>query len=483
MNLWLVIKSVIVFLEQQWFVLVRQIEIKLLLLLLAQTHFAAFAQLSVLDKAESFFYNKEYENSSELYNNILKNEYSSKKDVAVAKCRIALININEKDFMQSQIYLEEALSENILSLPMTSICSYGLLQIYIKFQKYALAVSLVKVLEFPNLQPTYLAKYYALAAEAARFSLNKEFEKLQLKKLKDLMKKQNYQYISLNKEETKKISLFDIESRLSVLNFDENISSEFSNDYVANVFISKMKEGDHSTALEILEKKSSQNAESITFDSGINIKNSLLRSRLVQLLHDNPQEMRIGVILANGEKKQQYNQNFLRGISSFLSSTATNGVNYKIYIEETKNDGGHLSSKAFDHIFKNYVHALIIGDGFYNNEDLKKLSRLFSIPIIFPNDNKINNKDISSLSSELKEMNSIKMVSENGKFKNYFESSLQEKIQNLSIESKVFDSLILIRNMQFLANGSQSAELEKIMHETNWKINGIAIYENYNSLK
>ncbi|BBH54451.1 hypothetical protein [Fluviispira sanaruensis] len=479
MNLWLVIKSVKEFLEQLWCGLGRQINFKLIFLGLIQIHFATFAQLSVLDKAESFFYNKDYEKSSELYKNILKNEYSSKKDIAMAKCRIALINMDEKEQLQSQMFLEEALSENILSLPMTSICSYGLLQVYIKVKKYSLAVSLVKVLEFPNLQANYLVKYYALAAEAARFSINKEFEKIQLKKLQDLMKKNNFQTVSLDKEDTKKLTLFDVEARLSVLNFDENIASEFSNDFVANVFLTKIKDGDYSTALEILEKNIVKNSDSLTLLSGISINNSAIRNRLVHLINDNPQEMRIGIILEKSRKNQKYKQNFLRGVAAFLSSSAISGVSYEFYIVESKNDGGRLSGEAYELIFKKHIHTLLIGEGFEDLSELSKLTKLFSIPLLIPSDK----KEFLVVSRDSNDLSSIKRLSEKGKFNDYFEKILQENIKNLSTESQVFDSLILIRNMQFLANGSQSAQIDKMLKDAYWKVNGIAVYENSNPIK
>ncbi len=467
------------FLEQLWYGLERRINFKLFFLVSIQIHITAFAQLSVLDKAESFFYNKEYEKSSELYKNILKNEYSTKKDIAMAKCRIALINMDEKEQLQSQMYLEEALSENILSLPMTSICTYGLLQVYIKAKKYSLAVSLVKVLEFPNLQANYLVKYYALAAEAARFSFNKDFEKVQLKKLEELMKKNNFQTVSLNKEDTKKLTLFDVEARLSVLNFDENISSEFSNDFVANVFLTKIKDGDYATALDILEKNIVKSSDSLTFFSGISISNSAIRNRLVHLINDNPQEMRIGIILEKSKKNQKYKQNFLRGVSAFLSSTAVSGVTYKFYIAESKNDGGRLSGEAFELIFNKHIHTLLIGDGFDDVSDLSKLTKLFSIPLLIPSDK----KEFLAVSRNINDLSSIKRLSEKGKFNDYFANALQENINNLSTESQVFDSLILIRNMQFLANGSQSAEIDKMLKDANWKVNGIAVYENSNPIK
>ncbi len=467
------------FLEQLWCGLGRQINFKLIFLGLIQIHFATFAQLSVLDKAESFFYNKDYEKSSELYKNILKNEYSSKKDIAMAKCRIALINMDEKEQLQSQMFLEEALSENILSLPMTSICSYGLLQVYIKVKKYSLAVSLVKVLEFPNLQANYLVKYYALAAEAARFSINKEFEKIQLKKLQDLMKKNNFQTVSLDKEDTKKLTLFDVEARLSVLNFDENIASEFSNDFVANVFLTKIKDGDYSTALEILEKNIVKNSDSLTLLSGISINNSAIRNRLVHLINDNPQEMRIGIILEKSRKNQKYKQNFLRGVSAFLSSSAISGVSYEFYIVESKNDGGRLSGEAYELIFKKHIHTLLIGEGFEDLSELSKLTKLFSIPLLIPSDK----KEFLVVSRDSNDLSSIKRLSEKGKFNDYFEKILQENIKNLSTESQVFDSIILIRNMQFLANGSQSAQIDKMLKDAYWKVNGIAVYENSNPIK
>jgi len=75
------------------------------------------------------------------------------------------------------------------------------------------------------------------------------------------------------------------------------------------------------------------------------------------------------------------------------------------------------------------------------------------------------------------------MISEKGRFKNIFEDFLHAKSNNLGIESKIFDAFILLRNMQYLANGSQSAQLEKVMLEGNWKIDGVSVYEGFGGVR
>ncbi|MBX9837157.1 MAG: hypothetical protein K2X69_02470, partial [Silvanigrellaceae bacterium] len=124
------------------------------------------AQLSAFDKAESFFYNKEFDKASLFYKNVIQNEYSSKKEVAFSKCRLSLINNNYNDIKQYQKYLEESLSDNVLPLSISSICSYALLQIYYLLYDYKNAVILSKKMGNPNLQPLYLARFYALSAES-----------------------------------------------------------------------------------------------------------------------------------------------------------------------------------------------------------------------------------------------------------------------------------------------------------------------------
>ena len=51
----------------------------------------------------------------------------------------------------------------------------------------------------PNLQPLYLARFYALSLESARKIQNKDFERSQLTYLLNLMKKNNIQSVDLNK--------------------------------------------------------------------------------------------------------------------------------------------------------------------------------------------------------------------------------------------------------------------------------------------
>ena len=378
-----------------------------------------------------------------------------------------------------QKYLEESLSENILPMPIISICSYALLQVYVLSKNYQKAVSLSKEIGLPNLQPIFLARFYALSAEAGRYSFNKNFEKIKLNNLLSIMKKENFQHVEINKYTNKKISISDIEARLSVLNFESNMDSSFQGNYIENVFLLKLKQGNYQLALDILEKNIIQNQESIILDSGFFISNSRLRSRLVHLNNDDPQEMRVGVLLANKENREQYNQNILRSISAFLSSTAAKGVHYVIHIQEANSNEGSLSQAALKLIFDNHVHSIIVTEGFRNHNDLVYLANIFAIPLLCPDkvsQNILNQKD-------LKFMNSLKVVSEKGSFKNAFEEMLNTRIEKLGIESKVFDAFILLRNMQYLTNGSQSAQLEKAIIEGNWKIDGISIYEGFRNLK
>ena len=441
--------------------------------------FPAHAQLSVFDKAEGFFYEKQYDKALILYNSILKNEYSSKKEIAFSKCRISLLNNNPNEIALSQKYLEESLSENILPLPISSICSYALLQVYVLSKNYVKAVGLSKELGAPNLQPIFLARFYALSSEAARYSFNKDFERAELKSLLEIMKKENIQSVEVNKYTNKKISISDIETRISILNFDNNMDSEFQNSFIENVFLLKMREGDYQLSLDILEKNLLKNPRSIILDSGLYVSNLRLRSRLVQLLHDDPQEMRVGILLANREDRQKYNQNVLRSISAFLSSTASKGVHYVIDIEESNNDEGSLSQAALKLIFDKHVHSIIVAEGFYNQIDLISLANFFSVPVLFPDqtsENVSNQKDFKTI-------NSLKIISEKGSFKDAFEEILQAKVNSLGIESKIFDAFILLRNMQYLANGSQSAQLEKVIMEGNWKVDGISIYEGFGAIR
>ncbi len=467
----------IAYLERQWFELVLQTNKIIVYISVIFFVFPIQAQLSAFDKAESFFYNKEFDKASLFYKNVIQNEYSSKKEVAFSKCRLSLLNNNYNDILQYQKYLEESLSDNILPLSMASICSYALLQIYYLLNDYKNAVILSKKMGNPNLQPLYLARFYALSLESARNIQNKDFERSQLIYLLNLMKKNNIQSVDLNKNNNKVLLLSDIESRLNILNFENNIDSNFQNNFIENVFLLKMKEGDFQLSLDILEKNIVKNPESILLESGFLIENSKLRSRLVHLNHDDPQEMRIGIILSNREDRQKYNQNVLRGISAFFSSTAVQGVRYKIEIEEANSDEGSLSAAALNLIFEKHIHTLIVTEGFKDIKDLNYLVDMFSIPTIFPE------KNNEMILSSKKDLNYLKIISENGRFKNSFEELLNSDFKTLRIESKIFDAFILLRNMQYLANGSQNAQLNKIMKDGNWKIDGVSIYEGFASVR
>lgn len=467
---------VIEFLERQWFELVLRTNKLVIYLAVIFFVMPVQAQLSAFDKAEGFFYNKEFNKASDYYKSVINNEYSSKKDAAFSKCRLSLINNNVNDIAQYQRYLEEALSENILPLSVSSICSYALLQIYYITNNYKKAVTLTKKMGNPSLQPIYLARFYALSADSGRNIQNKDFERSQLVNLLNVMKKNNIQSLEINKNSSKLLLINDIEARLSILNFENNMDSNFQNNFIENVFLLKMKEGDLQLSLDILEKNIIKNPESILLESGLLIDNSKIRSRLVHLNHDDPQDMRIGIILANRIDRQKFNQNVLRAVSAFLSSTAARGVHYTIQIEETNSDEGSLSLAGLNLIFDKHIHAIIVPEGFKSSKDLNYLGEIFSIPVLFPNK---NNESISSLS----DLNSLKMVSEKGRFKNSFEEMLESNINVLEIESKIFDAFILLRNIQYLANGSQSAQLGKVIKEGNWKIDGVSIYEGFNKIK
>ncbi|APJ04882.1 hypothetical protein AXG55_13660 [Silvanigrella aquatica] len=439
----------------------------------------AHAQLSVFEKAEGFFYEKQYDKAISLYKNVIENEYSSKKEISFSKCRLALLNNNLNEINLSQHYLEDSLAENVLPSSVHSICTYGLLQIYAITKNYGKAVSLSKSLTSPHLQPVYLARFYALSAEAARYSFNKEFERSEITNLLSIMKKENMQEVEINKYANKNITISDIEERLSILNFESNVNSGFPENYVENVFLLKMKEGDNQQALDILEKNLLKNEDSIILNSGLFIVNSQLRSRLIKLNHDDPKEMRVGLILANKPDRQKYNQNVLRSISAFLSSPAAQGVSYFIDIMEANTNEGSLSQAAEKLIFEKHVHTILVMEGFKYQNDLTYLAKIFSIPVFFLN----QNSEKISYSKDLKSMDSLKFISNNGKFKNLFENILEGKLNQLGLESKVFDIFILLRNMQYLANGSQSAQLEKIIREGNWKIDGVSIYEGFGGLR
>ncbi|RDB35173.1 MAG: hypothetical protein DCC88_11560 [Spirobacillus cienkowskii] len=427
--------------------------------------FHSYSQSLLIDKAESFFYDKQYTNALEVYKNILENEYSSAKEKSIAKCRLAILNNNHQKISQSQTFLEESLKSNALPLSLNSICTYALIQVYVMQKNYLKAIELSKIVGFPNLQPIYLARFYALSAVAARFMMNSDFERTSIVSLLKVMKNHNFEYVEIDKFLSQKVSLHDLETRLIVLNHEKNIDSEFDNNYIENVFLLKIKNGDYQSALDILEKNLIKNEDSIIFDSGMYIKNSSLRGRLIHLINDNPLEMRIGIILANKKDRQIYNQNILRSISAFVNSSASQDVSYSFYIEEAKQDEGSLSLVGSSLIFDKKVHAIIASGDFKNNNDLISLSNFFSFPVIYIDKNDIN---------------PLKKISNNGSFKDVFEFNLNGKLKNLILESSVFDALIFLRNLHFLAGRAQSSELVKAMKKGNWNIDGISIYESFN---
>lgn len=467
------------FLELLWFELVLQIRTYVVCFLAFIYLSPINAQLSDFQKAESFFYDKQYAEAKKLYNNILKNENASKKEIAFSKCRISLLSNDIKELSQNQSYLEEALSDNLLSPSMISVCSYGLLQIYNITKKYEKSIELSRVLGSPKLEPIYLARYYALSAQAARYTFNKEFERLQLGKLLEIMKKENLNKIQINNYSNYTIIQSDIIERLSMLNFDNNMDNNFQNNFIENALLINIRAGNYEKSLDIIEKNIFKNAENFILSDSFEVNKIQLRSRLLKLINDNPQEMRVGIVLANRNDRQEYNQNFLRGISAFLASSAAIGVHYTVEIEEANRDEGSLSEAAIKLIFNKNVHVLVIAEGFNEQDDLVNLANLFSIPLVFP---RKNSENIFS-QKYANDINSLNMISENGNFRNSFEKILNAKIDNLSIEAKVFDAFILFRNLQYIANGSQSAQLEKIITNDNWKINGVSIYEGIRNIK
>lgn len=427
------------------------------------------AQVSAFENAEAFFYKKEYQQASSFYRQVISNEYSIKKEVAIAKCRLVLMNNNELNLDENLKFLEEATAEEALPSVMNSICSYALLQVYFIKNNHNKSLALIKKLGTPNLQPIYLARFYALAAETARYTLNKELEKSYLNLFLNIMKKNNMQFIEPLKINNKKLTIEDAEGRLSILNFESNMGNYFQGTFIENVLLTKMKEGDFQIALNILEKNIIKNNDNILINNGINISNNKIRSRLIHLINDQPFEMRIGIILPNHKDRQKSNQDILRAISVFLASPAVNGVKYELFIAETNTDEGSLSVGAIKMIFDNYVHALIIPEGFKARNELLNFGQFFSMPIIFSEEN-------LSYFSDLKNYNSIKMTSEKGRFRDYFEKSIVNMSKN-KIEEKIFDAFILLRNMHYLANSSQNTELDKIIRSGRWKIEGASAYE------
>lgn len=458
------------YLEQPWFVLARQTSQYFICFLLFFIIFPTHAQVSAFEKAEAAFYNKDFQLASENYKNVITNEYSLKKDVAISKCRLVLINNNTLSMNNSLKYLEESLLDDLLPSAMNSICSYALIQVYFINKDFLKALALVKKMGSPHLQPIYLARLYALAAESARFSLNKDLEKNYLNLLQNIMKKNNYQTVELSKVNNNGLSFIDVEARLSVLNFENNMENNFQSNFIESVLLAKIKDGDFQQALEILEKNIIKNQDSILINSGISISNDQIRARLLRLESDSPQEMRIGILLPNIKDRQKNNQNVLRAVSVFLASPAANGVKYQFYVEECNIDEGSLSTAAAKLIFDNYVQALIIPEGFHNKNDLNYLSQMFAIPVIYSEQNLIYNSTYNNF-------NSIQLISANGKFRDFFEDILSKDRNSEKIEEKIFDALILLRNAQYLANSSQNTELEKVIRSGHWKIEGVSAYE------
>ena len=114
-----------------------------------------------------------------------------------------------------------------------------------------------------------MARFLLISSESARFELDKDYEMSQLKKLKELMIKDNIKDIVFEKIGNKKISLFDIDERLSILQFNSKIDSSFDKNYVSQVFLNRVKEGEYALALNILDKKIIANPEMISLDLGI----------------------------------------------------------------------------------------------------------------------------------------------------------------------------------------------------------------------
>ena len=268
----------------------------------------------------------------------------------------------------------------------------------------------------------------------------------------------------------KRIKLEDIESRLSVLNFDKNIDNEFQTSFIENVLLTKIKEGDLHLALNILEKNIISNKDSLLINLGINLSNDKIRTRIIKLISDDPLEMRIGIILPLTKNRQESNQNILRSISSFLASPAVNGVKYNIIPIESNLDEGSLSEAAEKLIFRDLVHSIIVPDNYSGKNDLNYLANIFSIPVIYTGKNLYFSNSDSSF-------NSIKFISKNGKFRDYFEDILKPKDNDFELEEKIFDALIILRNIHYLANSSQNFELDKVIHSGHWKVEGISTYE------
>ncbi|WP_158998593.1 hypothetical protein [Pigmentibacter ruber] len=469
MNLWLAIKLVIESYVRQWSELVLLTSNAFFVSFLLFPIFV-FAQVSSFEKAETFFYNKDFQQATLFYKNVISNDYSPRKEIALSKCRMALINNNNSNIDLNLKYLEEALSEDLLPSAMNSVCSYALLQLYYIKSDFKNALVLIKKIGIPSLQPQYLAKYLAISSEISRISLNKEQEKKFLNQLQVLMKKNNFQEINILNNSNRSIKIEDIESRLSVLNFDSNIEDEFQSSFIENVLLAKIKDGDLPVALELLEKNIIANKDSLLVNFGLNISNDKIRTRIIKLISDDPLEMRVGIILPLSKNRQESNQNILRSVSSFLASPAVIGVKYNIFITEANLDEGSLSEAAEKLIFNDLVHSIIVPDGFKNKNDLNYLANIFSIPVIYTEKN-------LSFSSSNSNFNSIKFISQTGKFRDYFEDIIKPKDSDFNLEEKIFDALIILRNIHYLANTSQNFELDKIIHSGHWKVEGISTYE------
>lgn len=347
-----------------------------------------YAQTSPMEAAESLFSKGKYKDAADRFNEVLKNPFSSPRDISLSQCRVGIIESIQNRNDNARKMLEQSFANGALPKAHSDLCQYALLQIYVMSNANSEARDLLSKFTELNLGPVYIARTWALAAEVGHRLQDNKMEFLNLQKLLSSMEKYNIDMVEIKVLDNRKLTRADVARKIGA-------DSKKSNRQVASSAFAPLDTSEkHKDSVVVEpEKQLSTNTfpntkitpepyvNSSPIDAAISV---LLKEKIdirrAKLGGDKPRDMRIGLILPQGNMFTRFNTQIMRAASAFLASTAAEGVNISIHIRAALPEAGAAEMAALNLFSTDGVHALVGPLIAVHAVGIAPVSKLFSVP-------------------------------------------------------------------------------------------------------
>ena len=372
--------------------------------------------------AEAAFAAGKYSEALPYFQGVLQNKLSSDKELAVANCRVGIINSIQGNNVTARKHLEVSLEAKILSGKPHSICSYALLQVYAIVGAYPEAQKFVRVMGDLNLPFAYKARAAALASEVGRKLNNNAFLAEHLARLLQIMDENKMLEVEvkvIGKTFARQSVLEQLGlARAAAKNASENVDDGLSSPFVLSgkkamngdgnlqpiagsnaaegsfkpsrtvplpddlTFLRSMREGNYEEVSSAARNKFAEvTGESALSKYALSSRLLNLQERYSRLTKMGPKRLRVGVVVTSGSSYARYKHKILRSLSAFASSQAAKGVNISFVVRAVANEMGNIEDTVLSLLLEEGVHAVI--GTLTGNQALAALSvcEQFSVPL------------------------------------------------------------------------------------------------------